>query len=141
MIRAIIITGTVIFLLLIINQLISFSFIRYDLPAAGYAAYLAVFAIAIGLALGRVTAQKRKMAGTKYAIDASAMSALEEELSPRELEILVKLAEGKSNAEIADELFISRNTVKTHINNIYRKLGVNRRTQAVLRARELTLLA
>ncbi|MBO8126933.1 MAG: response regulator transcription factor [Firmicutes bacterium] len=53
-------------------------------------------------------------------------------LTPRELEILQCLAEGKSNREIADDLCISEKTVKNHLSNLFRKLDVSDRTQAVL---------
>jgi LuxR family transcriptional regulator, maltose regulon positive regulatory protein len=65
---------------------------------------------------------------------------LSEPLSERELEVLVLIAAGKSNPEIARELFIVLSTVKTHVQNIYRKLGARNRAQAVSRARELNLL-
>lgn len=65
---------------------------------------------------------------------------LVEPLSPRELEVLHLVAEGLSNREIAANLVISVRTVKKHVQNIHGKLGVQRRTQAVARARELDLL-
>jgi len=52
-------------------------------------------------------------------------------LSKRETEVLQLMAQGLSNQEIADTLFVSLNTVKTHISNIYTKLNVRRRTQAI----------
>lgn len=55
--------------------------------------------------------------------------AIEGELSPRELEVLGLLARGRSNVDIQDELFISSNTAKTHVSNIYRKLGVHNRSE------------
>jgi LuxR family transcriptional regulator, maltose regulon positive regulatory protein len=61
-------------------------------------------------------------------------------LSERELEVLALIAAGNSNGEIAGKLFITVATVKTHINNLYRKLGARSRTQAVARAREMNLL-
>ena len=61
-------------------------------------------------------------------------------LSKREMEVLQYLAQGHSNQEIADQLFVSLNTIKTHLNNLYVKLDVNRRTQAVVKARELQLI-
>jgi LuxR family maltose regulon positive regulatory protein len=67
-------------------------------------------------------------------------SSLVEPLSERELEVLRLIAAGLSNREIAEKLFVAVSTVKTHINNIYRKLDVSKRTQAVARARELNLL-
>jgi ATP/maltotriose-dependent transcriptional regulator MalT len=65
---------------------------------------------------------------------------LPEPLTERELEVLRLIASGKSNRRIATELFVSVGTVKTHTNNLYRKLGVHSRTQALARARELQLL-
>jgi LuxR family maltose regulon positive regulatory protein len=65
---------------------------------------------------------------------------LSEPLSERELEVLRLIASGMSNAEISRTLFVALNTVKKHINNIYRKVGTNSRTRAVARARELNLL-
>ena len=65
---------------------------------------------------------------------------LPEPLSGRELEILQLVAAGKSNRQIATELFVSVGTVKTHLNNLYRKLNARSRTEAVARGRELTLI-
>jgi NarL family two-component system response regulator LiaR len=59
---------------------------------------------------------------------------LHEDLTERELEILLLMAEGKSNQEIADTLFIALKTVKTHVSNILNKLNVSDRTQAVIYA-------
>jgi LuxR family maltose regulon positive regulatory protein len=67
-------------------------------------------------------------------------SELVEPLSERELEILKLIAEGLTNPEIAARLFLSLNTVKVHTRNIYGKLGVNNRTQAVIQARALGIL-
>ena len=64
-----------------------------------------------------------------------------EELTPRELEVLGHLAELLSTEEIADAMFVSVNTVRTHVRSILRKLGVPRRNAAVRRARELDLIA
>jgi DNA-binding CsgD family transcriptional regulator len=65
---------------------------------------------------------------------------LVEPLSARELEVLALIDRGLSNPEIADQLTLAPSTVKTHINNIYGKLGVQGRVQALNRARELGLL-
>ena len=67
-------------------------------------------------------------------------SSLIEPLSPRELELLSLVADGQSNKEIAQELVVAIGTVKKHLNNIFGKLNVSNRTQAVARARELDLL-
>ena len=63
-----------------------------------------------------------------------------EQLSSRELAVLRLIAQGCSNQEISEQLFISLHTVKTHASHINSKLGVERRTQAVARAKELGLL-
>ena len=65
---------------------------------------------------------------------------LVEPLSDRELEVLRLLATGLSYREIAEELYVSINTVKAHTKNIYSKLGVHGRMQAAQRAQELELL-
>src|SRR5437868_6649126 len=61
-------------------------------------------------------------------------------ITARELEILTLVARGLSNREIASELFVSENTVKTHCSRAFDKLGAARRTQAVQRGKELGLL-
>lgn len=63
------------------------------------------------------------------------------ELSKRELEILKLMAQGLSNDEIAAKLFVSLSTVKTHNQNLFVKLDVKRRTQAIEKARRLNLIA
>ncbi|MHA6533026.1 helix-turn-helix transcriptional regulator [Paenibacillus sp. BAC0078] len=65
---------------------------------------------------------------------------MEEPLTDRELEVLALLAAGLSNKEIADQLIIAIGTVKVHVKNIFAKLKVNRRTKAIVQAKELKLL-
>lgn len=62
-------------------------------------------------------------------------------LSGREMEVLQLIAEGLSNQEIADRLFVSLPTVKTHSSKLFEKLDVKRRTQAIEKARQLKLIA
>ena len=64
-----------------------------------------------------------------------------EHLTARESEILQRLAAGASNRDIAAGLVVTLGTVKWYVNQIYSKLGVNSRTRAVARARELGLLS
>lgn len=70
-----------------------------------------------------------------------ATPGLVEPLSEQELRVLRLVATGTSNRETAQELYVTVGTVKKHLNNIFGKLGVNSRTQAVARARELNLLS
>lgn len=62
-------------------------------------------------------------------------------ISKREHEVLELIAKGLSNQEIADKLFVSLNTIKTHTSNLFLKLEVSRRTQAIQKAKELRLIA
>lgn len=71
---------------------------------------------------------------------APVLEAVVEPLSPREQDVLERLAQMLSTEEIAADLYLSANTVKTHLKSIYRKLGATRRGEAVRRARELRLL-
>jgi ATP/maltotriose-dependent transcriptional regulator MalT len=61
-------------------------------------------------------------------------------ISKRELEVLELMAKGLSNQEIAEQLFVSLNTIKTHTSKLFEKLDVSRRTQAVQKAKELRLI-
>ncbi|KAB2915737.1 MAG: DNA-binding response regulator [Bacteroidetes bacterium] len=61
-------------------------------------------------------------------------------ISKREHEVLELIARGHTNQEVAELLFVSPNTVKTHLANIFAKLDVNRRTQAIQRAKDLNIL-
>ena len=63
------------------------------------------------------------------------------DVSKREMEVLALIAEGLSNQEIAEKLFISESTIKTHVSNLFVKLDVKRRTQAVSKAKELNIIA
>ncbi|WP_130734366.1 LuxR C-terminal-related transcriptional regulator [Flavobacterium sp. J27] len=75
---------------------------------------------------------------TPFVLNKSLVSQLE--LSSRELEILHLMADGNSNQEIANIIFVSLSTVKTHNQNIFEKLEVKRRTQAVEKAKRLQLI-
>jgi LuxR family maltose regulon positive regulatory protein len=100
-------------------------------------------AIACGIAVGYagklVAALESEMREERRATT-SAPSSLVEPLSERELEVLRLLTTHLSSTEIAQELFISVNTVRSHIKSIYGKLDVHRRQDAIQRARELELL-
>lgn len=73
------------------------------------------------------------------AIDEKALENLG--ISKREYEVLALLATGMSNQEIADALFISQNTVKTHTSRLFEKLDVKNRTQAILKSKELRIIS
>lgn len=76
---------------------------------------------------------------TDFTINEEVMNELG--ISKRELEVLQLMAEGLSNQEIAERLFVSLNTIKTHTSKLFEKLDVKRRTQAVEKAKRLSLIA
>ena len=76
----------------------------------------------------------------KAGIAEAGLKSMVEPLSERELEVLQLVTEGMSNREIAEELYISTGTAKTHVHNLCGKLGVRNRTEAAMRAKELMLV-
>jgi LuxR family maltose regulon positive regulatory protein len=90
--------------------------------------------------LAAFEAEEHKGDGRSYLPPAPPAQPLIEPLSQRELEVLALIAQGLSNREIGERLFIALPTVKGHNRRIYGKLQVQRRTEAVARARELGLL-
>ncbi len=78
--------------------------------------------------------------GSESKIAGEPHSSVTEPLTDRELEILRLLCSGYTNRQIADKVFISDNTVKSHVHHIFGKIGVQSRTQLILRARELNLI-
>jgi DNA-binding CsgD family transcriptional regulator len=109
----------------------------HDITMEIYIAVIATFCTALGVWAGLKFTSDRNSKG-----DESGETANPDEfdISSREFEVLKLMAKGYSNKEIADELFISINTVKTHTSNLYSKLNASRRTQAVNEARRLRLI-
>ncbi len=114
-----------------------------------YVGLIAVFFTLLGIWLAtqltkpkveRVIVEKEVLVpvSTDFAINQSALEALN--LTNREYEILQLISSGHSNAEIADYLFLSLSTVKTHLSNLYVKMDVKRRTQAVDKAKKLQIV-
>ena len=107
------------------------------------AATFAVLGIWLGLKLtGRrqtiVVKEIPVPAGGPFVLDERKREVLH--ITRRELEILELIAQGLSNREIAEKLFVSENTVKTHSSRVFDKLGARRRTQAVQLGKEFGLL-
>ena len=124
---------------------LEYYYFAYRISADVYIGIISVIFLGLGIYLG-VRFGKRKK--TTLQPDAPAETAtvlpiaLPEgiELSSREREVLNHIAMGHSNQEIADMLFVSLNTIKSHTNNIYSKLNVKRRTQAIETARKLKII-
>ena len=112
---------------------------RYTVRLFSTEIYIALIALSftvLGLWLGqRLT---RRDAPTGFEKNSKALEYLS--ISNREYEVLLLLAEGLNNREIAARLFVSQNTVKTHLGHLYEKLAVSRRTQAIRKAKELHLI-
>ena len=104
------------------------------------AALFASLGIWLGLTLTRKQVQivHQPAPGGPFIVDANRQAELA--ITPRELEILGLIAAGLSNREIADHLFVSENTVKTHSSRLFDKLGARRRTQAVQLGKEARLI-
>jgi DNA-binding CsgD family transcriptional regulator len=101
-----------------------------------YIVLLAAGFAALGLWAGHRLTRRRAALG--FERNDAAIRSLG--LTPRECEILGLLAGGQSTKEIARQLAISPNTAKTHIASVYQKLAVQRRTQAIHKARELAVI-
>ena len=121
-------------------------------PSELYGGLVAVIFSALGLYLGLRWSRSREKEvvvvkevrvpraaeGEPFVLAAGKLAELG--ITQREHEILGLIAEGLSNREIGERLFVSENTVKTHSSRLFGKLGVNRRVQAVLKGRELGLI-
>lgn len=101
--------------------------------------YLFLVAVAF-LVLGIVLGVRVFAAPAPSAFDGNPKAQAALGLSARELEVLHELATGHSNKEIAARLHVSPNTVKTHVARVFEKLGAQRRTEAIHRARELGIV-
>jgi DNA-binding CsgD family transcriptional regulator len=103
-----------------------------------YMVLLAAGFAGLGLWAGHRLTQRRHAPSPGFVRNDAAVRSLG--LTPRECEILELLASGRSTKEIARQLEISPNTAKTHLAKVYQKLEVQRRTQAIHKARELALI-
>lgn len=106
------------------------------LPLELYAGAIGVAFAAGGAWLGWRLAARRS--GEPFARNTAALASLG--LTGQEVRVLEQLAAGRSNKEIARVLGLSPNTVKTHVANLFGKLEVSRRTQAIAKARDLALI-
>ncbi len=117
---------------MIVLEVTHYKAIVKDIRIELFGTLVAILFMTLGIWLG-ITWYKKKTSVEKY--DANKLG-----LSQREVEVLQLLSQGYSNQEIADKLFVSLNTIKTHIQKIYQKLNAKRRTQAIQKARELALI-
>lgn len=129
--------GLIALALLILFQLSNASLFIPSIPADVMIGVAAVILIALGIYLGSNFRKDRVVevaVAPTAEIDHERIQHLG--ISQRELEVLELISEGLSNQEIGERLFISESTIKSHVSNLFVKLDVKRRTQAVTRAKE-----
>lgn len=116
-----------------------YSFLVKDLTAEIYIGAVAVLFTALGIWAGRkLTRTKVVVTDPNFVLDPLRLE--QTGISKREYEVLELIAQGLSNREIAEKLFVSLPTVKTHSSNLFIKLNVRRRTEAIKKAKELQIL-
>ena len=133
-------------LLIVAMRFVEYRFLvvqhSFEIYGALIAAAFAAVGIWLGLAMTRreiVVKEIPVPTTAPFEPDTARIEALG--LTPRELEVLQLIAEGLSTKEMADRLFVSENTVKTHIGRVLDKLGASRRTQAVQVAKSQRIIA
>jgi NarL family two-component system response regulator LiaR len=126
--------------LVFILKYVEYRFLIRDLSEPVYIGVVAVLFTALGIWVGQKLLQGKKTAPTDplHALDKEAVRSLG--ISTRELDVLQLMAKGHPNQEIADKLFISLATVKSHSSSLFGKLEVKSRTQAVLKAKEAGII-
>jgi DNA-binding CsgD family transcriptional regulator len=134
-------------ILIVVLRLIEFRFLVVEHSIEIYGGLIAAVFAGLGIWLGLKLTKKQEVVVVKEVpIPATQPFSLNEErlkdlgITRRELEILELIAQGLSNREIADKLFVSENTVKTHSSRLFDKLGAKRRTQAVQIGKENGLI-
>jgi two-component system, NarL family, response regulator LiaR len=149
--RHVLIFGLVGGLLIATLQYTEYRFVVIEHSVELYGALVAILFATFGIWLGlRITRNRKTIVVREVLVPASdrgaapfAPNAAQQKslgITARELEILTLIARGLSNREIATQLFVSENTVKTHCSRAFDKLGATRRTQAVQRGKEHGLL-
>lgn len=144
--RDTILYGISLALLLFFLKWIELRFIIINHAFEIYAGIIALLFTTLGIWLAlKLTKPKietkiieKTIAISDFSFNETAMTDLG--LSKRELEVLQLMADGLSNQEIAERLFVSLNTIKTHTSNLFEKLDVKRRTQAIEKAKRLSLI-
>ncbi len=133
--------------LIVLLKLVEYRFLVVEHSVEIYGGLIALLFATLGGWLGlKLTKRKETIVFKEVLVSASAPFALNEQrlrelsITRRELEILELIANGMSNREIAEKLFVSESTVKTHSSRLFDKLSAKRRTQAVQIGKELGLI-
>jgi DNA-binding CsgD family transcriptional regulator len=139
MLKTILRFGFIIVALLVLFQLSNASLFIPSISADLVIGIGAVILIGLGVYLGgNIKKDKIVEVQAPLPIDHEQIKSLG--LSERELEVLQLISEGLSNLEIGEKLFLAETTIKTHVSNLFVKLDVKRRTQAVTRAKALKII-
>lgn len=143
--KTVLLYGLVGGVLIAVLELIEYRFVVFEHSLEIYGGIIAVLFSALGIWLGLKLTRTRETVVVKevpvsgpFVRDEARVAELG--ITPRELEILDAMAAGLSNREIAAQLFVSENTVKTHAARLFDKLSARRRTQVVQRAKEARLI-
>lgn len=134
--KTIVIFGMLILALLLLFQISKYSLISGSTSVELWIALVAVVFFFVGIYLNKKSLHKKQQLSQN--IDLKKVDELE--LSKREYEVLKEVAFGLSNKEIADKLFLTESTIKTHVSNILVKLNAKRRTQAIQIAKALNII-
>ena len=135
--KTVFVFSALIIALLILFRLSRYSYLSNDISVEFVIGSIAVIFFFVGIYINKRTLHKEKLPQTQ--IDHKKIEQLG--ISKREYEVLVYISKGLSNKEIADTLFVSESTIKTHVSNLLAKLDAQRRTQALKKAKELQILA
>ncbi|MEP7074880.1 MAG: response regulator transcription factor [Acidobacteriota bacterium] len=140
--RTIIIYGLAMAALLGLLKLVEYKYLVRDIPLEFYVGLVAVMFTSLGIWAGlRLTRPKLVEVAVEGPFERDDEAVKRVGISKREFEVLELIAAGLSNQEIADRLFVSTSTVKSHVSNVLAKLDASRRTEAVVRAKELRIIA
>ena len=132
--------------LIALLKVIEYRYLVIEHSVEIYGGLIALVFVTLGIWLGLRLTGRAKTIVVRETVPAPATFVLNEEkvtslgITKRELEILELIAAGLSNKEIAERVFVSENTVKTHSSSIFEKLGARRRTQAVQIGKEFRLI-
>jgi two-component system, NarL family, response regulator LiaR len=137
--RTVVLYGLALASLVFLLKYFEYRLIVRDLSIEFYVGLVALLFTGLGIWAGlRLTRKQVVTIGPEFVLNQAELVQLG--ISKREHEVLALMAQGLSNQEIADKLFVSLNTVKTHSSNLFVKLNASRRTQAIQKAKELRLI-
>jgi DNA-binding CsgD family transcriptional regulator len=137
MIRTIFIYGLLLAALAVGLQWLEFQYVVRTHATETYVVLVALAFLGLGVWAG-ARLFRRAPRAAEFSPNTLARQSLR--ISERELEVLGRLAAGQSNKQIAQDLGVSPNTIKTHVANLFEKLEVGRRTEAIRKGRELGLI-